>query len=255
MQLYVADYLGDTRHLTTEQHGAYLLLLMAMWRANGTLPAEDAKLARIVGLTAAKWKRISEDVMAFFQTADGQITQARLAEELSKANEKSIKRSASGKLGGEAKTLKTQGAPVANATVLLKHSSEPEPEKILEPTVPCPAKPNLASDDFEKAWGAYPDKGRQRSLSKAKTKPYWRTAAKAAGGADRLLGAIERFKREDETHKGDAGPKGFHLWLRDGRWEHWLPEARAPAALSAMSPELLAARRALLEQAPETPNA
>jgi hypothetical protein len=79
MQLYVADYIGDTLHLTTEQHGAYLLLLMAMWRAGGSLPNDEQKLSRIVGLSPAKWRRISADVLAFFDVADDAITAPVLA--------------------------------------------------------------------------------------------------------------------------------------------------------------------------------
>lgn len=79
MPLYVADYLGDTQHLSTEQHGAYLLLLMALWRAGGRLPNDPVKIARIVRLSPSKWSRIADDVMAFF-TADGdEITAPALA--------------------------------------------------------------------------------------------------------------------------------------------------------------------------------
>jgi uncharacterized protein YdaU (DUF1376 family) len=129
MQLYVADYIGDTLHLTTEQHGAYLLLLMAMWRAGGKLPNEEHKLARIVGLSPARWRRISGDVMAFFDIAEGEVTQARLTKEIEKAKEKSAKRADAGSKGGAAKSLKDKEAVLANATVLPWHSSEPEPER------------------------------------------------------------------------------------------------------------------------------
>lgn len=128
MQLYVADYLGDTRHLTTEQHGAYLLLLMAMWRADGVLPEDARKLARISGCTPSRWARIADDVLAFFDVADGVLTNKRLKLELEKAQEKSIQRAEAGIRGGNAKALKYKKRDVANDTVLSKHSSEPEPE-------------------------------------------------------------------------------------------------------------------------------
>jgi len=54
MPMMIDAYIGDTTHLTTEEHGAYLLLLFAMWRRDGSVPDNDKDIARIVGLTVAK---------------------------------------------------------------------------------------------------------------------------------------------------------------------------------------------------------
>ncbi|HYC66661.1 YdaU family protein [Brevundimonas sp.] len=124
MQLYVADYLGDTRHLTTEQHGAYLLLLMAMWRADGRLPNDPKKLARIVCCTPSRWAKIGGDVLEFFDVDGDDLTNARLGLELEIAQEKSIKRARSGRLGARANALKRLKGTPANDDVLLQHSSE-----------------------------------------------------------------------------------------------------------------------------------
>ena len=128
MQLYVGDYLRDTRHLTAEQHGAYLLLLMAMWNADGTLPNDHKKLARLASCTPTRWSKISADVMAFFEVDGDTVTNRRLSLELKKASEKSIKRAIAGRAGVAAKSMKSLVASSANDGALLKHSSEPEPE-------------------------------------------------------------------------------------------------------------------------------
>lgn len=66
MPLYIGDYLADTGHLTTEQHGAYLLLLMAYWR-DGALPANDRRLAHISRLSLARWRRLAPPVLGMFE--------------------------------------------------------------------------------------------------------------------------------------------------------------------------------------------
>lgn len=148
MQLYVADYLGDTRHLTTEQHGAYLLLLMTMWRSEGVLSDNPVKLARIAGLTPSRWLKICAEVLEFFTPCDGGFTQKRLSAELSIAEEKSQKRSQSGKAGARAKALKSNKLASANASRSLKHSPEPEPELKKEKLTASPKKGSRLPSDW-----------------------------------------------------------------------------------------------------------
>ncbi|MCX8282459.1 DUF1376 domain-containing protein [Phyllobacterium sp. 0TCS1.6C] len=121
MQLYVSDFIGDTLHLSTEQIGAYMLLLMAMWNADGSLPDEDTKLARVVRMSVKKWRSISGDLLPFFVKADGKISHNRLTKELQKSASKSQSRAAAGAKGGEAKALKDKERHVANASVLPQH--------------------------------------------------------------------------------------------------------------------------------------
>lgn len=149
MQLYVADYLADTQHLTTEQHGAYLLLLMTMWRNAGSLPNDEKKLARIAHVSLKRWHIIAGDVMAFFDITDDRITQKRLSEELQKAVSKSEKRKTSGSLGGKSKSLKNNEQGLANASVLLKHSSEPDIRNIKKDTNVSPKKGCRLPEDFQ----------------------------------------------------------------------------------------------------------
>lgn len=100
MPWYIADYLADTTHLSTEQHGAYSLLLMAAWRRGGELPNDDEQLAAITRLPLAAWRKHRAVLMAFFDEHDGVLTQGRLSEELASALKSYGSKVENGKKGG-----------------------------------------------------------------------------------------------------------------------------------------------------------
>lgn len=88
--LFGDAYLADTTHLTTEEHGAYFLLILAAWRQpDCSLPNDDKKLARIACLSLRKWKSIKATIMAFWHEKDGRIFQSRLTKEWKFACKKS----------------------------------------------------------------------------------------------------------------------------------------------------------------------
>lgn len=97
MPLYPGDYLADTRRLTLEQHGAYLLLILDYWR-NGPPPDDEATLARIVGCTVAVWKRICGGIRPMFYVDGGVLRHKRIDAELMSATERKDKARAKAEL-------------------------------------------------------------------------------------------------------------------------------------------------------------
>ena len=81
MPLYIGDYLAGTSRLTTELHGAYLLLIMDYWM-NGPLPDDDALLASIAKMTPDAWSIARATLEKYFSIADGCWKQKRIEEEL-----------------------------------------------------------------------------------------------------------------------------------------------------------------------------
>ncbi len=129
MPLLIDKYLGDTTDLTTEQHGAYMLLLMAMWKKDGTLPNDDQRLASITRLPASRWRASKGVLMEFFQTTeDGQgITQKRLSAELLRSKAATDAKAEAGAKGAAKRWQK--GAPdggggngTANSTAIAQPS-------------------------------------------------------------------------------------------------------------------------------------
>lgn len=119
MPFYVGDYLADTGHLTTVQHGAYLLLIMHYWRTGG-LPDDDKQLASIARLPLKQWLSIEPVIKAFFH--DG-WRHKRIAQERLRASEKYERRAYAGRLGGLEKAKKiisiAKDLPVANGKQIL----------------------------------------------------------------------------------------------------------------------------------------
>lgn len=98
MPLYIADYLQDTTHLSAAEHGAYLLLIMHYW-ANGSLPTDDRRLARIVRMNAEEWASAKETIADYFEDDWRHL---RIELELVEADEKYERRAAAGQAGGVA---------------------------------------------------------------------------------------------------------------------------------------------------------
>lgn len=101
MPLYVGDYLGDTGHLTTTQHGAYLLLIMHYWR-KGELPDDDRQLAKITKLPIKIWIDYRPIIQDFFHSG---WKHKRLDKELQRMMTVSAKRSVAGQTGGISSAL------------------------------------------------------------------------------------------------------------------------------------------------------
>ncbi|MCA9340402.1 MAG: DUF1376 domain-containing protein [Candidatus Saccharibacteria bacterium] len=107
MPLYIGDYLSDTMHLSAEEHGAYLLLIMHYWR-NGPIRDDDATLLTVARIKPSRVStKILSTVRSFFQTKNGYLVHARIDKELVDALEKKEQKQNQTSSARQAKSGKT----------------------------------------------------------------------------------------------------------------------------------------------------
>jgi uncharacterized protein YdaU (DUF1376 family) len=203
MQLYVSDFVGDTLPLSTEQIGAYMLILMAMWNAGGRLPDDDAKLARVARLSLKRWRVIGADLAGFFEREGGEIGHKRLARELLKAQAKSEARATAGARGGAATALKTKAHGQANAGALARHSPESRNQN---------EKASAFSARRVRETRPAPIEGDGPGPGRPKKPPSWVRPKTHADAANAIIEEIRSHDR-GRTATGDEGAGGNVLLL------------------------------------------
>jgi uncharacterized protein YdaU (DUF1376 family) len=133
MPLYVGDYLGDTGHLTTAQHGAYLLLMMHYWR-KGELPDDDRQLSQITKLPVNTWCEYRTTLQDFFYEG---WKHKRIDAELERMMRVSAKRAIAGQKGGIGSAL---------ARMKLENTARARPDSLRAIAAPS-SSPAAARDD------------------------------------------------------------------------------------------------------------
>jgi uncharacterized protein YdaU (DUF1376 family) len=136
MPLYIADYLADTTRLTTEQHGAYLLLIMDYWR-NGPLPDDDGSLANITRLSMPQWKKHRPVLARLFIVEGGEWLHKRVDTELQAAAENAAKHEERAKKAAAArwsKESKSNASSNATSTPEAQLEECPSPSPSPKPT-------------------------------------------------------------------------------------------------------------------------
>ena len=240
--LWTDAYLADTGHLTTIEHGAYMLLLMTMWRAGGSLPNDDKQLARYARMTAAQWARIKPTMMPFFKVSPDSITQGRLTDELVAVRQKRAKQSDNAR----AKWRKNRDMRHADAYATDPHShipngchldasqtlnlkEEDKSSSLLSETGSDRQRksksPARYSEAFEAFWEAYP---RTPNMSKSKAMDGWKKLTEdECTACHRAVPAYKAFL----ASKPDHPTMHATTFINERRFEGFLA-ANAPTSMA-----------------------
>lgn len=101
MQFYVADYLADTAHLTTEEHGAYLLLMFNYWQTGKKIPKD--RLRKIARVSSDRWPDVERSLSEFFRDTGDFWRHERIEADLELVREAQDQRVRAGKASAEAR--------------------------------------------------------------------------------------------------------------------------------------------------------
>lgn len=145
----------DYRLLNLAQRGLLYALRLECW-VNHRMPADPAKLARVLGLDAAEVAAALPSLEAFFDVADGDLTCPELDDYRAHLDERRARQSEGGK----------RGAARTNA------DRKPAPRKALKVAASTPTgKPQVACESSVQQSTAQPSTAQQRPALQKKDYP------------------------------------------------------------------------------------
>ena len=108
IQLYIADYLADTAHLTTAQHGAYLLLIFNYWQKGHALNNFNGRLTNVARMSNDEWTEAQQVLSEFFEI-DGDVwTHPRIEADLAEVRAKTAQKSRAGRISAGKRSTAVQ---------------------------------------------------------------------------------------------------------------------------------------------------
>ena len=208
MPLYVSAYLADTAHLSTEEHGAYMLLLMHAWVNNGDIPSDEERLRRITRMDAKAWKASRLELLAFFYVDEsGNLRHRRVDTELQRANKLTTQRIEAGKASANRRKEERKGQQTGNETATtvattvdspLQRNGRPIPIPI---PIPIPSEPKGSADksavkppvDMAKSqlWKAAVSLLGQQGMAEPQARTFIGKLSKTYPDSDIVLKAVE----------------------------------------------------------------
>lgn len=128
LPLFTDAFIADTGHLSAQETGAYLMLMMVAWRSpECRLPDTDDKLARWARVDRRTWLRIKPAVMEFWTLADGFWSQKRLSKEREFVSKRAEVNRRNGEQGGRPKSLKNNDTQNPAGSVRVSETKAPNP--------------------------------------------------------------------------------------------------------------------------------
>jgi len=220
LPLFTDAFIADTGHLTAQETGAYLMLLMMAWRLGDdcSLPDDDQKLAKWARVDGRTWNRIKPTVMSFWNYDAGFWTQKRLQKERTQVCKRAEVARVNGMYGGRPKPLKNKELqnPAANPTQTQKKAPNPNP-----------IYKNMYDEKFEEFWEAKPN--RKGGNPKAPACKAFLRAVKAGADADAIIAGAKKWAAEEKqksTQPTEYVPMAA-TWLNQERWGDYPPEPDA----------------------------
>jgi len=222
MPFYIGDYLRDTGHLTTIEHGSYLLLLMHAWSNNGVLPNDEVRLRNIAKMSVREWKRSSHTLMAFFYVEGDTLRHRRIDRELANAVEITEQKSAAGRIAGLASAAKRAAERSNENSTTVEQKSNGRSNSV-DVSLQRSSTPSQSHTPLEKETSLReakkPDQPRQKARSQIS--PDWKPTA--AGIAYAQARGVQ--PTEVRAFKDFHIAKGNTMADWDAAWRTWCNHA------------------------------